>query len=149
MRGSPPKHLLLLLLAFALIAVPLARLTLGNGSNLVAETETSLGSLAEPMERLARVVLRFAHQPRTLSLLSGERDLLEGVNWGESPVELEVPLPWGKEGLELVVEARWDLEPGVATAVTVEVEPEGEEQRSETRWSDSGSISDVLTFEWN
>ena len=148
MRGSPPKHLLLLLLAFALIAVPLARLTLGNGRELVAETETSLVSLAEPMERLARVVLRFAHQPQTLSLLSGERDLLEGVDWSESPVELEVPLPWGKEGLELVVEARWDLEPGVATAVTVEVEPEGEEQRSETRWSDGGSISDVLTFEW-
>jgi hypothetical protein len=53
----------------------------------------------------------------------------------------------GHEGNELVLEVKWPEGVG-ATAVTVELEPEGLDMRSETRWSDGGAISDVLTFVW-
>ena len=149
MRGSPPTHLIVLLLAFAIIALPLARLTSGSGGELAGATAQATVSEGEPSQRTARVLLRYAHRPKVLSLVCEERDLLQGVDWAEVPVEFDAELPVGPDGLELTLEAAWDSGSEGSTAVTVEVEPEGEERRSQTRWSDDGSISDVLTFEWN
>lgn len=146
MRGSPLLHLVLLVTVFSLVAVPLRHLT-GTGmgdapSQRAIETEES----AE--ERVpVRVKLRFAHRPEALALEWEGRDLLEGVEWGESPVEREVELILGKEGTELLLEGQW-AEGAPETAVTVELEPDGMDLRTETRWSEGGAISDVLTFEW-
>lgn len=146
MRGSPLIHLVLLVTAFALVAVPLRHLTgAGKGdepSLRAIETEES----AE--ERVpVRLRLRFAHRPEALALESGGRDLLEGVEWGESPVEREIELNLGKDGTEFLLEGRW-AEGAPETAVTVELEPDGMDLRTETRWSEGRAISDVLTFEW-
>jgi hypothetical protein len=34
------------------------------------------------------------------------------------------------------------------TALTLEIEPDGLEARSETRWSAAGSLDEVITFSW-
>jgi hypothetical protein len=34
------------------------------------------------------------------------------------------------------------------TALTLELEPDGLEARSETRWSSAGSLDEVITFSW-
>ncbi len=156
MRGSPRIHLLLLAVAFALVALPLSRLTCGprNGHEHAAGQGTTVvhGSDEHPegehVHHLpVRVRVRFAHPPEALSLLAGERNLVEDAVWEESPVEFETELDIGHDGNEFVLEARWP-EGTPQTAVTVELEPEGLEARSETRWSEEGEVSDVLTFAW-
>jgi hypothetical protein len=53
----------------------------------------------------------------------------------------------GEDGDELWVSASWPS--GTPdTALTVELEPDGLEQKSETRWSEAGELSEVLTFHW-
>lgn len=94
-----------------------------------------------------RIRVRFVGAPETLRLQAGERDLLEGQDFGTSPIECEAELEIGREGNELVLEAKWPEGSGEA-AVTVELEPEGLDGHSETRWSEGGQISDVLTFVW-
>ena len=34
------------------------------------------------------------------------------------------------------------------TALTLEIEPDGLEARSETRWSSAGNLDEVITFSW-
>ena len=94
-----------------------------------------------------RIRVRFVGVPETMRLQVGERDLLKGLDLGTSPVECEAEMEIGHEGNEMVLEAKWPEGAGEA-AVTVELEPEGLDGRSATRWSAGGAISDVLTFLW-
>ena len=144
MRGSPPLHLALLLLAFGLVAVPLIRLTGASQAPAALPTQETT---AQSKEVPVRVVLRHAAAPLKLELLHGEKNLLEGIDWKTSPVELDVDLVLGTDGLELTLEAQWS-EQQAPTPITVELEPDGEQRRSETRWSEDGQISDVLTYLW-
>ena len=161
MRGSPPFHLLLLAVAFALVALPLTRLTCGREADRSTETvpSSSARQVVRGMEEhpegehahqvATRVRVYFAHAPQKVSLMAGEKELLKAIEWAgsEAPVETEVELEIGHDGNELVLEAAWpDGTP--LTAVTIELEPEGLEARSETRWAAEGGVSDVLTFVW-
>ena len=149
-------HLLLLFTAFALVSVPLRHLT---GGVKAGEAEVGKGEAAvvegteehpegEHAHRVPVTIrLRFAHQPEALSLRVGEMDLLKGVDRAESSVECVAELELGHEGNEFVLEGKWP-EGASDTAVTVELEPDGMDARTETRWSDGGTISDVLTFAW-
>lgn len=149
-------HLLLLLTAFLLLSVPLRHLT-GSVRAQEGHTTGKQASVVEGAEehpegehshRLpVRVRLRFAHPPEEMMFLAGEKDLLEGVEKTVSPIEVEVELELGHEGNEFVLEGRWK-DDAPDTAVTVEMEPDGLDMRAETRWSEGGAISDVLTFVW-
>jgi hypothetical protein len=154
MRGFPPIHLLLLAVAFALLAVPLVRLTgasraaSGGGAGSVVVAGAAEHPEGEHVHEVpVRVRLRYAHRPEALALMTGETDWLKGVDWQESPVEFEAEMEVGHDGSEFVLEAKWP-EGVKSTVVTVEMEPEGMEMRTETRWSDEGRVSDVLTFVW-
>jgi hypothetical protein len=153
-------HLLLLITAFVLLSVPLRHLT-GSARAQPGASEPQLkggqaavveGAEVHPEEahrhRLpVRIRLRYAHAPESMSLRMGERELLKGVDQTKSPVECEVAMELGHEGNELVLEGVWPVSTP-DTAVTVELEPDGLEMRSETRWSEGGAVSDVLTFVW-
>jgi|LakMenEpi03Aug12_release.lakeMendotaPanAssembly.Ray.scaffolds.fasta_scaffold1512076_1 hypothetical protein len=149
-------HLLLLITAFVLLSVPLRHLT-GAVKSESGQAVAGASGVVEGMEEHpegehvhrvpVRIRVRYAHAPEMMRLEAGERDLLKGASLGTSPVECEAEMEIGHEGNELVLEVKWPEGVG-ATAVTVELEPEGLDMRSETRWSDGGAISDVLTFVW-
>ena len=156
MRGSPMLHLLLLITAFVLLSVPLRHLT-GAVKSESGQAVAGASGVVEGMEEHpegehvhrvpVRIRVRFVGVPETMRLQVGERDLLKGVDLDASPVECEAEMEIGHEGNELVLEVKGPEGVG-ATAVTVELEPEGLDMRSETRWSEGGAVSDVLTFVW-
>jgi hypothetical protein len=140
MRGFPPIQLFLLCLAFIVLAVPLSHLT-GNTSNAkvikVAEKETQ--------EVKALLRLRFAHKPSTLSLKIADKELITTTD--ASPLEVGAVLASTKDGVDVFLSATWP-ENTPDTALTLELEPDGLEARSETRWSSAGSLDEVITFSW-
>ncbi len=157
MRGSPPIHLLLLAAAFVLVAFPLWRLTCARGGGHDHAHDGPVvvrGAHDHPEEEHVhhldtRVRVIFAHQPQSVSLMAGEKEILKDIDWAsaEAPVEVEAELEIGHDGNELVLEVSWP-EGTPLTAVTVELEPEGLDARAETRWAAEGEVSDVLTFVW-
>jgi hypothetical protein len=140
MRGFPPIQLFLLCLAFIVLAVPLSHLT-GNTSN--AKVIKVAAKEASSVKALLR--LRFAHKPATLSLKIADKELIATTD--ASPLELDAVLPSTKAGVDVFLSATWP-ENTPDTALTLEIEPDGLEARSETRWSSAGNLDEVITFSW-
>ena len=147
MRGSPPLHLVLFAVGFALLAIPLARLTFARPATpaVVSTREASPGDTATPT--LLRV--RFAHPPRSASLKHEAAELLPAPSpEPRAPsFEARTRLTLPPDGIELLLEVTWP-QGTPDTAVTVELEPDGLEARSQTRWSSGGMLTEVLTFHW-
>ena len=61
--------------------------------------------------------------------------------------EFKAGMEVSHDGNELIVSATWP-EGTPETALTVELEPDGFETRSETRWSSGTELNEVLTFTW-
>jgi hypothetical protein len=91
--------------------------------------------------------LRFAHQPLTVSLKQEDKELVAKLDLSASPAELKADIEISHEGNEFLLSATWP-EGTPDTALTVELEPEGFDTRSETRWSSAGELNEVLTFTW-
>ncbi len=144
MRGSPPVQLALLLAGFLLVAVPLMQLT--NAKNVGPEAAIPGANEAQAATP-ATLRVRFAHRPTELSIKHGDRNLLQGVDVSESPVEagLEVVIP--KEGIEFQVSAKWP-EGTPDTALTVDLEPDAMDTQSQTRWSVAGTMQETIVFQW-
>ncbi len=140
MRGFPPIQIFLLCLAFIVLAVPMSHLT-GNTSN--AKVVKVAAKEAKSVKALLR--LRFAHKPTTLSLKLADKELIASAD--ASPLELDAVLSSTKDGVDVFLSATWP-ENTPNTAVTLEIEPDGLEARSETRWSSAGSLDEVITFIW-
>jgi len=140
MRGFPPIQIFLLCLMFGVIAVPLSHLT-GETSN--AKVVVTSSEAASSINALLR--LRFAHRPASLSLKVADQEAFSAV--GESPMEAEFSLPALDRGVDVFLVATWP-EGTPDTVLTLEIEPDGLEVRSETRWSSSGGLDEVITFTW-
>ena len=140
MRGFPPIQIFLLVLAFIVLAVPLGRLT-GNVQ------EKPVVNVEKKKEQVVRALLRlrYAHKPAALSLKIGGRELITSAQ--ESPVEVDAMLPTPQDGVDVLVTVTWP-ENTPDTAVTVEIEPDGLDSRSETRWSAASSLDEIITFIW-
>lgn len=140
MRGFPPIQIFLLCLAFIVLAVPLSHLT-GDTSHAKIIPPTT----AEVASVKAFLRLRFAHQPATLSLKIADKELITAID--TSPLEFDATLPALKNGVDVFLSATWpDNTPD--TALTLDIEPDGLAARSETCWSSSGSLDEVITFTW-
>lgn len=145
MRGSPPLHLVLFAVGFALLAVPLAQLTFARPAVL---RDTS-AVLAESPTVPTVVRIRVAHVPETLSLKLNGRELVAGGGTKPTAAALElrenIAIP--ADGLEFLLSAKWAA--GTPdTAVSVELEPDGLDAQSQTRWSAGTQIEDVITYRW-
>lgn len=140
MRGFPPIQIFLLCLMFGVIAVPLSHLT---GETSHAKAVVTSSEAASSVNALLR--LRFAHRPASLSLKVAELEAFSAV--GDSPMEAEVSLSALDRGVDVFLVATWP-EGTPDTVVTLEIEPDGLEVRSETRWSSSGGLDEVITFSW-
>lgn len=145
MRPSPLILLVVVLAGLGLAAVPLARLTRAQPAPSANATAASVES-EEKIRTLVR--LRFAHAPVAVNLLEHERSLLTvGEGGEETLLEVEAELALPSEGVEFRVEVTWP-NGTPQTAVTLEVEPEGLDARAATRWSDVGTLSEIIPFTW-
>jgi len=155
MRPSPLVLLALVALGFAVIAVPLARLTGAEGAvrRSPAGPEAADGvsgtGAAGGVETLVRI--RFAHPPlavkisqdaRTLAVFGAPSDPTTGQMEARSTLALAAD-----EAADLLVEAAWP-EGTPATALGVEVEPDGHETRRATVWTDGPALVELLNFSW-
>lgn len=176
MRGFPPIQIFLLGLVFGLLALPLASLTgvklpsFGGSSHAghdhhdhdhdhdhgTADGDVKVvkGGDEHPegehkhTEVATWVRIRFAHAPQTLSLKQGDKEVLkQPLDLKQSPLEVKAELEVSHDGNEFILAATWP-EGTPETAVTVELEPESFETRSETRWSSGTQMEEVLTFTW-
>lgn len=165
MRGFPPVQLFLLGLVFCLLAFPLASLTQSyadaasshahhshdhedrDGVTVVKGGDEHPEGEHKHVEVPTLVRLRFAHTPLSVSLMQGDEELAEKLDLSASPVEFKAGMEVSHDGNELIVSATWPK--GTPdTALTIELEPDGFEIRSETRWSSDAALNEVLTFQW-
>ncbi|MBE2283629.1 MAG: hypothetical protein IAE77_09265 [Prosthecobacter sp.] len=140
MRGFPPIQLALLIIAFIVLAIPLSHLTGNAQDKPLAKAGTK-----EEKHVKALVRLRYAHKPATLSLKIGDQSLVTAAD--ESPIEVDANLIEPKIGIDVLLAATWP-ENTPDTALTVEIEPDGLDTQSQTRWSSSGSLDEAITFTW-
>lgn len=147
MRGFPPIQIFLLALAFGLLAIPLVQLT-GNTANTPALSANMNESPAAKVEAVPTLIrLRYAHKPTSVSLKQAGKELLGALDLAESPCETQIKMIIAKAGDDLELIATWP--PGTPeTALTVEIEPDGLESRSQTRWSTDATLNEILTFIW-
>ena len=142
MRGTPPVQLAFLLLGFFLLAVPLVQLTHGRTEPVAAARPVATGE-----GRQVFIRARYAHQPVKLLVKHGADDLLPQPDLAVSPVEGRAKIEIPQAGLELSVQAEWPA--GTPdTALTIEVDPDALESRSQTLWSQDGRIEDTMFFSW-
>lgn len=147
MRGSPVLQCLIGAVAFALFAIPLARLTIARS----APPRSDAAATAAPESAKARhafIRIRFAHPPESLSLRFDGRELVPPTGSVlVSPIETEAVVPLSHDGIDLALAVRW---PGniPETAVTVELEPDELDGRRETRWATGAALDEILSFKW-
>lgn len=152
MRPSPLVLLAFVAIGFALIAVPLARLTRAEGARRVVAPGTAAvvdGTGAPGVPTLVRI--RFAHAPLAVTVMQDSRLVAEfGVpeDPGSGQMERSAVLAGPVDApVDLLVEATWPA--GTPpTALGVEVEPDGAETRRATVWAEDLSLSELLTFSW-
>jgi hypothetical protein len=141
MRGSPPLHLSLFLIGFALIALPLVQLTSATPRTMPVAASTAPETQDVPV--LLR--LRFAHLPETVQLSHGDSVLFSGRPEAVQETTHVMALP--AEGVEFSLRVQW--RPGTPdTAVTLEVEPDALDAQAQTRWSSGLTLDEVIPFMW-
>ncbi len=147
MRGSPLLHCLIGAIAFALFAIPLVRLTVAHADAIPANG-TSIKAAEHAGTKRTFIHIRFAHQPKSLSLKQGNKELIPVSSTPfASPIETEASLPITQDGVELTLAAQWP-DGTVDTAITVELEPDELDTRRETRWSGGFLLNEILNFKW-
>ena len=95
-----------------------------------------------------RVTVRAVPKLATFSLKVGGREAVTGFSDTlASPMEADAQLALPDSGAELLVSATWP-QGTTESAITVEIEPDGRDAQSQTRWSNSGQMNEVLTYKW-
>ena len=144
MRGFPPVQIFLLCLAFAVLAIPLTHLTGRTRAQELARPRPELRAKNQGGTQ-ARLRLRYAHVPTSISVKIGEQVVIAKVE--AAPVEATALLNEPRDGVDVFVVVEWP-EGTPDTAVTLEVEPDGLETQSQTLWSSSGKLDEVVTYKW-
>ena len=144
MRGSPPLHLVIFGVVFAALAVPLAQLTFSRPPVVSVEAPA-----AHAAKTRTYIRFRFAHAPLSASVKLDGRELVpaDSASLRSSTVEFQSDLAIPREGLELVVNVTWP-EGTPDTAFAIELEPDGLDAQSQTRWSTGSKLEDVFNFQW-
>lgn len=137
---SPRTTFLLTLGGVILVGIPLYLLTQPVAPVVAPEP------LAEVVKSQIYATIRFTGQPQQLRLRHGKAEWLDIATRGnDAYFELELPL----NGLvEIEVEAIWPE--NTAQAVTLTLEPDGHETRSDTQWKDeySDTLHSIFRFSW-
>jgi hypothetical protein len=146
MRGFPPAQLAFLIAVYLVIGWPLVKLTSGPRELLAEEQTGSVSTTRNADARTVWVRIRSTAGCEDARLLAGDADLLGGAGLVEGEAEFETELKFENDGIELRLEASWGSES--RQVVTVEVEPDNLERRSETLWTEDGQLDDLLEYQW-
>lgn len=152
MRPSPLVLMVFVAIGFALIAIPLVRLTRAEGAWRGGEERVAAGPGEGRTPGVSTLVrIRFAHAPVRVTLTQDGRPVADfGVpeDPGSGQMERSAHLAGPVEApVDLLVEATWP-EGTPPTALGVEVEPDGAETRRATVWGEGSSLTELLTFSW-
>lgn len=143
MTSSPLRQFFPALGVVVLLGLFLYRMTAGTPP----AQEVSRPASAEQSADVPTVItVRCAHRPEFLSISHGGRVLWQSFTPGLHE-EVECGLPLENGSVTLTVSARWP-EDTPDTPVTLELEPEGREAASATRWSFGPSLNDSYSFSW-
>lgn len=143
MTSSPLRQFFPALGVVVLLGLFLYRMTAGTPP----AQEISRPASAEQSADVPTVItVRCAHRPEFLSISRAGRVLWQSAAPGLHE-EVECSLPLENGSATLTVSARWP-EGTPDTPVTLELEPEGREAASATRWSFGPSLNDSYSFSW-
>lgn len=143
MTSSPLRQFFPALGAVILLGLFLYNMTAGTPP----AREMSRPAPAEQTADIPTVItVRCAHRPESLSISHAGRVLWQSGSPGLHE-EVECGLPLKEDSITLTVSARWP-EGTPDTPVTLELEPEGRQAASATRWSFGPSLNDSYSFSW-
>jgi hypothetical protein len=137
MRGSPLLRVLVVVIALLAVLWPLRSLT----SHRAERPSAPAQSVAVP-ESNVHLVLTSTSFPFTFSVSHLGQTIWKGEA-SESSVARDVKMAFPPEGIDLLVDVKWqDDKEG---AVKLDVAVDNGETMTKTLWG-AGSVSDVLTF---
>lgn len=143
MTSSPLRQFFPALGAVILLGLFLYNMTAGTPP----AQEVSRPTPTEQSAEVPTVItVRCAHRPESLSISHGGRVLWQSGSPGLHE-EVECGLPLEDGSVTLTVSARWP-EGTPDTPVTLELEPEGRQAASATRWSFGPALNDTYSFSW-
>jgi hypothetical protein len=137
MRGSPLLRVLLVVIALLAVLWPLRSLT-----NHRAESPSTLPQTVAKSESSVHLVLTSTSFPFTFEVSHLGKTIWKGEAM-ESSVARDVTMTFPPEGIDLVVDAKWQGEK--QTAVRLDVTVDGSNAMTKTLWGTTG-VSGVLTF---
>ena len=136
MRGSPLLRVLLVVIALLVVIWPLRSLTTHR-----AETSAAAPTAAAA-ESNVHLVLTSTSFPFTFEVSHLGKTIWKGEAT-ESSVAKDVKMAFPSEGIDLLVDAKW--QGAKQAAVRLDVTPDDGNTMTKTLWGD-GSVNSVLTF---
>jgi hypothetical protein len=137
MKGSPLLRALLVMIALLAVLWPLRSLTTHR-----AESPSARSQLAVIPESNVHLVLTSTAFPFTFEISHLGKSIWKGEAT-ESSVARDVTMAFPSEGIDLLVEAKWESDK--QAAVKLDVAVEGGDITTGTLWG-TGGVSGVLTF---
>jgi hypothetical protein len=137
MRGSPLLRVLLVVIALLVILWPLRSLTTHR-----PESPSTSSSAAAAPESNVHLVLTSTSFPFTFEVSHLGKTIWKGEAM-ESSVARDVKMAFPPEGIDLLVDAKW--QGAQQTAVKLDVTPDSSDTMTKTLWG-TGGVSGVLTF---
>jgi hypothetical protein len=137
MRGSPLLRLLAVVIALLAVLWPLRRLTTHR-----TEAPSAAAPTAVAPESNVHLVLTSTSFPFTFEVSHLGKTIWEGEAT-ESSVANDVKMAFPSEGIDLLVDAKWQGDK--QAAVRLDVTPDDGNTMTKTLWG-NGSVSGVLTF---
>jgi hypothetical protein len=137
MRGSPLLRLLAVVIALLAVLWPLRSLTTRR-----TEAPSAAAPTADAPESNVHLVLTSTSFPFTFEVLHLGKAIWKGEAT-ESSVAKDVKMAFPSEGIDLLVDAKWQGDK--QAAVRLDVTPDDGNPVTKTLWG-NGSVSGVLTF---
>ena len=137
MRGSPLLRVLLVVIGLLAVLWPLRRLTTHR-----AEASAAAAPTAAAAESNVHLVLTSTSFPFTFEVSHLGKTIWKGEAT-ESSVASDVKMAFPSEGVDLLVNAKW--QGAKQAAVRLDVTPDDGNTMTKTLWGD-GSVNSVLTF---
>lgn len=137
MRGSPLLRVLLMVVALLAMLWPLRSLTSHR-----AETRPPAAQTATTSEANVHLVLTSTSFPFTFDVSHLGKTIWKGETT-ESNVTKDVRMAFPPEGIDLLVDARWEGDK--QGAVKLDVTPDNGDMMTRTVWG-TGGVNDVLIF---
>jgi hypothetical protein len=136
MRGSPLLRVLLVVIALLAVLWPLRSLTTHR-----AETAPTPQTASTPGSNV-HLVLTSTSVPFTFEVSHLGKTIWKGEAM-ESSVASDVKMPFPPEGIDLLVDAKWQSDK--QAAVRLDVAADNNDTTTKTLWG-TGGVSGVLTF---